>query len=385
MADYFEFLNYPKIVSGHCALENIPSELAGYDAQKPLVVAGTQIGKRGLKKAFLKAFDDSTVVVGAVYDTISHYAGITQVREAADLFKARGCDAIIALGDGPVVDTAKAVNVLVSENVRTLQSCHGEARFDATFKPLLVVPSGCLEGWETTGTMTVDNRRITSERLFPQAVIIDARMLKGCLSSCLMESGAITLANALTAISSDHPNPMITAMAHPALRLLCDHWAQGIRQPEMKTAGLALINAAVVSQAAFSNVGPGLVHYLAETLSRETGIHTGRLILALLSPALDAVQSKASSAKEALYLAIAGMERYAATLPLERPEKGVAAVRQLIDQVMTGKPLSLKALMVQEHLLEKTARSVSTDSEGLFSETQCLAVLNNAWNGEGRQ
>ena len=56
------------------------------------------------------------VVLGGIYDEARDYAGITQAQEAAQLYKARGCDALIALGDSPVVDLTKAVNILVSEN-----------------------------------------------------------------------------------------------------------------------------------------------------------------------------------------------------------------------------------------------------------------------------
>lgn len=385
MAAFFEFLNYPKIVSGQCALENIPAELAGYDAQKPLVIAGTQMVQRGLIKKFLKAFSDSTVVIGAVYDKISNYAGITQVQEAADLYNNRGCDAIIALGNGSVVDVAKAVNVLVSEKTHTLKAYHDGGDFRNILKPLVVVPSCCFNGWEATRTMIVDNRQITSERLFPQTVIIDARMLKQCHPTCILESGVITFLHAYTALISDDFNPMNTAVAHTAMRLLCDNWVQAVRGGADGEALQALANAAIIAQAAFSNVGPGLVHLLAEVLSKVSGISIGKLVLALLPSALDPVESKATSIKEALYLAMVGMEQYAAKSSQGRPDKAVAAIRQLIDEVVEGGGASLKDLKVQEHLLDKTAQEVSAISNGLFDETQCLAILTKSWSGDGRQ
>ena len=119
--DNYEFLIYPKIVSGQCALENLPSELDGNNAQKPLVITSQAVVRNGLTKILVKAFYDSAVVIGAIYDPVLDYAGISQAQQAARLFIERGCDAIIALGGGPVVALAKAVNVLVSERQGTLQ------------------------------------------------------------------------------------------------------------------------------------------------------------------------------------------------------------------------------------------------------------------------
>ena len=75
----YEFLNYPKIISGKCSLENIPAELAGYNAQKPLVIARKSIaqGNAAIKK-FVRAFADSMVIFGAIYDEVEDYAGISR-------------------------------------------------------------------------------------------------------------------------------------------------------------------------------------------------------------------------------------------------------------------------------------------------------------------
>ena len=57
----YEFLAHPKIISGKCSLENIPAELAGYDAQKPLVIARKSIVARcAIKKGDILTEDNVT-------------------------------------------------------------------------------------------------------------------------------------------------------------------------------------------------------------------------------------------------------------------------------------------------------------------------------------
>src|SRR4030042_4467932 len=136
--DFFEFLNHSKIISGKCSMENIPSELGSYDAQKPLVIARKNVVGRGLAKKFIKAFFDSGITLGGIFDEVTDYAGITLARNAAVLYRERGCVSVIALGNGPAVDLAKAVNVLVSEKIDNLSTHLEGAPISGPLKPLIL-------------------------------------------------------------------------------------------------------------------------------------------------------------------------------------------------------------------------------------------------------
>ncbi|MFO7839002.1 MAG: iron-containing alcohol dehydrogenase [Desulfosalsimonadaceae bacterium] len=116
----YEFLSHPKIASGTCSLESIPAELACNDAGKPLVITSREASRRGLGKTLVRAFADSGCLLGGIYDEVLDYAGIGIVRQAAELFEQRNCDAIIALGGGAAVEVARAANILVSENTEDL-------------------------------------------------------------------------------------------------------------------------------------------------------------------------------------------------------------------------------------------------------------------------
>lgn len=380
-SQYHEFLNYPKIVSGKCALENIPSELDGHNAQKPLVITGKSIVRRGLVKKMIKALYDSTIVIGAVYDEVLDYAGISQARDAAQLFSERGCDAVIALGNGPVADLAKAVNVLVSEKTDTLRSYYEGAAISRALKPLLLAPACHFNGWEATNTMTVDNRRITSDHLYPEVIILDPRITQGCCPECLAESGAVTLARAFTALAGETGHPMIDAVAYPAMRILAEHLAEGVRHPRNKVSSQALADAAIMAAAAHSNTEPGMVQLLAEALSSLTGISAGKLTAVLLPPVIAAFQQTNRSVRDELCLAVAGMETYSAIPESERPGKGLEMTLDLAGRLTGVLPGSLKALRVQHYLLDSAASAAAAAGNGRFTVDQCRSVLAQAWEG----
>lgn len=378
MPDYYEFLNYPKIISGQCALENIPCELDGQNAQKPLVITSKSLVQRGLAKQFTKAFYDSTVVLGGIYDEVRDYAGISQAREAALLFKARGCDALIALGNGPVVDLAKAVNLLVCVHADHLGSYYEGAIIDRPLKPLMVVPACSFNGWETTPTLTVDNRRIVSEFLYPATVVIDGRMVIGCAPQSLAESGVMALSQALEAMLSSAAHPMLDALAHPALSLLAQHLTNGVRRPTDRGACMAIANAAVMAGAAFCNAPPGMASLLTESLSRATGIGAGQLMPGILWAVMDAQQRDNTPIRDELFLALAGLDRFAAVPAQQRAHESRSLVMDLIHGLRGVLPASLREFRIQRHLLVPVAQEAADKGAGRFTAAQCLAVLTHA-------
>jgi len=375
----FEFLTYPKIVSGQCALENIPSELDGYDAHRPLLITGRRVAQQGLLSKFIRAFYDSTCTIGAAYDDVLDYAGISQAREVALLFHERNCDSVIALGNGPVVDLAKTVNVLVSEQNTTLRPNREGTLISGPLKPMILVPGGVFNGWEVSHTMTVDNRRVTSDFLYPDVVVLDSRIVTGASAEEMAQSAAMTLLQAVAALTSDQPNPMLDALAHPALELLSKHLVDALEAPHAKTHALALANAAVMAGAAYANLQPTLAHLLAEALCALGGVSTGKLIPILLATAI-----ADSSPRDELCLAAAGMEVFSKLAQDQRSRKGAEMILTHINHLKKRMFGTLQTSKLPYHVLPQAAKEVSIKSEGRYPEETCLALLTQTWeNGEG--
>jgi len=376
----YEFLNYPKIISGKCALENIPAELAGYDAQKPLVIARKSLSKnRALIKNFIRAFADSMVIFGAIYDEAEDYAGISLARDAAFLFKERGCDSLIALGSGAAVDLAKAVNVLVSEKADNLSAYYDGKEIKGILKPLIFVPAGRTNGRESANSLVSDNREIKSDFLYPNVVVIDPRITSTYCSDDVAESAAIAFTQAFHSFVGNNGNPMITALAHPALSYLARYLEQGLKKPKNKEASVALVNAFVMSSIAYANAKSGMVNLLADELARVTGISTGIFMGILLPTAIDFLAKEKIKISDELLLAVAGLDRYAAYAAHERGQKGLEASKKLAGNFYRMLPVSLKELKVQKYIFPEIARAASQKSEGAFSAVDCAEILEASW------
>ncbi|HOO89734.1 MAG TPA: iron-containing alcohol dehydrogenase, partial [Syntrophales bacterium] len=116
---YYEFCCRVKVIAGHDALEKIPGALAQLHAKRPLLITDKGVSGAGLVDTVIDAIRDG-VDIGAVADDVPQDSSLTVVNRLAVLYRANNCDSIIAVGGGSVMDTAKGVNIVVSENADDL-------------------------------------------------------------------------------------------------------------------------------------------------------------------------------------------------------------------------------------------------------------------------
>lgn len=379
--EYYEFFNQVKIASGTRVLESIPAELASYDSYKPLVITHKWITESGLHKKFIKAFAESGMTLGGIFDEVRDYAGITLAQEAALVYRERGCDSIIALGGGAVVDVAKALNILVSENVNTLEAYLGGAPIKSHLKPLVYVYVSSSNGMEATDILSIDNRTIKSDKLFPDVVMVDRSLAPACCATCAAESAAIALDHALGAGVAES-SPMLDAYVHTALRFIADNMKKGVKKPSDKKASLSLGNASVSAAIAFANSKPGMVHLLAVELARITGTPAGKFMRVLLPYRMAFMLSKKMKIRDELFLAIAGMDEYSATPEADRTRKGVEAVLGLLNLTNKLMPQTMAELNVPRFQLKNAAEAASAASGKYFTAADCLSLLEHAWEGK---
>lgn len=375
---HYEFLNHAKIISGKKALEHIPFELKGYDSRKPLVLTSPETARRGAVKKLLPAFNDSPITLGAVYGDVPGYLGIGLVRDLGELFRARGCDSIIALGSGTVMDAAKALNILVSEKSEDLLAFFDGKPLGGGLKPLIYLPDGSSSGTEMTNTVAMDNRSMTSDLLYPDVVVIDPRIARGCCSQCVAEACVIAMANAVGAAVQEPHNPMVDAYVYPALRFLSEHMAKGIRRPGNRAAGVALANACMSAAIASSNAPTGLALLLADELAKPTGVSRGALLRAVFPPAITFMVEKKKAMRDEIYLALAGFEEFSSTPADKRPRAGLEKIMVLLKSTGKHLPVSLRELRIPRHVLAEAAGAAAEKSAGRYTVAECMAVLEKA-------
>jgi len=121
---YYEFCNKVRTVSGHKALDKLPEMLASMKCVKPMIITDKGVLGAGLVEPVKKALG-AKIKIGGIYDDVPADSDVKTVKNIAAKYRAAKCDSIIAVGGGSVLDTAKGVNILVSENSENLMDFAG--------------------------------------------------------------------------------------------------------------------------------------------------------------------------------------------------------------------------------------------------------------------
>src|SRR5512136_2947779 len=172
---HYEFFCPVKINSGHRALEHIPFELDALNARKPLVISRRDDSARGLVDVIVDAFKDSEVAIG-IFDGVPPDPDLKLIRELFNIYRGRGYDAIVAIGGGPVAETAKVLNIAVSGRPDDIEGCAGEDQIKRPLKPLIILPTLSGTGYETTRHASFGGRAYVSHFLMPHLAVMDSRI-----------------------------------------------------------------------------------------------------------------------------------------------------------------------------------------------------------------
>lgn len=379
--DSYAFFSHPKIISGSCALENIPLELDALNARKPLIIMASGGSKTGPGKKIVTAFKGSGVIIGAIYDNISPDASLDMVYDVARLFRDRGCDSIIAVGGGSVVDAAKGVNIVVSTNTSDLAQYAGEKTvLENNMKPLIVVPTGLSTGYEATDRARIGNYNFRSDYISPGVIVIDPRMLKFGDADAPTLSAMPALTHAIEAFLSEKRNPMSDVYASTAMQLLHENLAVAITRPRNKKARLAVANAAAMAGISFSNVQSGIIHTLAQAAADVTDFSIGVCMGILLLYGMLYLRDQKMGIRSDLLMALSGPDVFAETPDDQRTEKSMATIQQLVAVARGVVPGSFKELNIPNYKLKEIARMASERSRA-YSIHDYTLLLDKAWAG----
>ena len=400
---YYEYCCRVKIVSGHRTLEKIPDLLDGLGASRPMIVTDAGVAGAGLVDIVTGAMAEK-IAVGAVADDVPSDSDITLVNRLAGVYRSQNCDALIAVGGGSVMDTAKGINVLVSENGDDLARFAGAGALKHRLKPLIAVPTTAGTGSEVTLVAVVadhaQNKKIifNSYFLLPDAAVLDPRMTLTLPAGVTAATAMDALAHAVEAYTCLAKNPLSDAHALAAIRLISRHLPGVVKQPDDPEGRLALANAATLAGMAFSNSMVGMVHSLGHTVGAICGVPHGVCMAILLPYGLEYNMHKNGQHTAQLLLPLAGSDVYARTPKHLRAESVVAGIRQLNqdlhDATAGVHPRFFKEVtgrdgepMVPEERLPLIAEHAVNDGSIVYNPEaldtgDCLAVMRSAWTGE---
>jgi alcohol dehydrogenase len=334
---YFEFFCPVKIVAGALALEHMPYELGARSAARPLIV--TDRGVRGAKlvEVVQAALESGGVTAELVFDDVPQDSSTAAVAAIARYYREHDCDSLIAIGGGSVIDTAKAVNILVSEGGDDLRAYAGTNVLKHRLKPLFVLPTTSGTGSEVTNISVVRDADsgvklpFMSQYLLPDVAVLDPRLTLGLPPFFTAATAMDAMTHAVESFLCLGKNPVSDAYALAAIEKISSNLIGVLDEPGNKERRLELSIAATMAGIAFSNSMVGLVHALGHTIGSLTHVPHGVCMSVLLPYVLEFNLAGRTEAIGQLLVPLSGAEAYARVPAAERGRAAIAKLRVLRD------------------------------------------------------
>ncbi|MFT4432915.1 iron-containing alcohol dehydrogenase [Caballeronia sp. 15715] len=341
------------------AIRLLAGECERIGIRRPLIVTDAGIREAGIVDTVLAALASTRDL--PVFDRTPPNPNEGVVRDAVAMYRAHGCDGVIAVGGGSSIDLAKGVAVCATHD-GPLQSFAviegGAARITAATAPVIAIPTTAGTGSEVgRGAILIldDGRKVgvISPYVVPRVAICDPELTLGLPPMLTAATGMDAIAHCLETFMSPAFNPPADGIALDGLWRAWRHIERATRHPTDRAARLNMMSASMQGALAFQK-GLGCVHSLSHSLGGiNPRLHHGTLN-AIFLPAVIAFNRAAPSMQEETKL-----ERIAQAMGLASADEVGPAIRVMTAAL--GLPLGVAELGVTREMFPRIVAGALKD------------------------
>ena len=333
---------------GSGAVAEIGGELSARGYKRAFIASGRHVVKSGEIKKITDVLDEKGIVY-TFFTDMKPNPTIENVQAGVEAFKAFDADCIIAVGGGSVMDTAKAVGIIINNpefaDVRSLEGV-APTKNHAVFT--IAVPTTAGTAAEVTINYVITD--VERKRKFvcvdvndiPEIAVVDPDMMHSMPEGLTASTGMDALTHAIEGYTTAGAWEMTDMMHLEAIRLISANLRAALKNDEEGRKGMAL--GQYIAGMGFSNVGLGIAHSMAHTLGAVYDTPHG-VACAMMLPIVMEFNAECTGEKfkyiaEALGVDTTGMDQAAYR------KAAVDAVRQL--SVDVGIPTKLEKLKEED-------------------------------------
>ncbi len=367
-------------------VSRLGGHLAGLRARRVLLVCDAGIEHAGLADRVEGVLAEAGVAVARHAD-VSPNPRDGECRAAADAALAAGAEAIVGLGGGSVMDTAKAAAALVT-NGGTVKDWEDPRRLDRAPLATVCVPTTAGTGSEVTFVAVITDERehykmtLLDPRLSPDVAVLDPELTLTLPPALTAATGMDALTHAVEAYTGRASSPLTDVLALRAIELVAANLETAVTNGADLEARGAMLLASLLAGMAFGNSDVGAVHCMGETIGGLYDTPHGVACAVFLPDVFEfnLVADPARHAAVARALGIAARERDDERLAAE----GAAAIRRLTTTV--GIPPFRELRGVRPADFETMARMsaehvCSPDNAREIDYDDYLALFRKAYDG----
>jgi acyl-CoA reductase-like NAD-dependent aldehyde dehydrogenase/alcohol dehydrogenase class IV len=267
-----------RVICGPGAIARLASETCGLAEPRYLLITDPGVQAAGLVDRVLAVVGAD---VAAIFRDVPSDSGLDVADAAAEAGRRAGTNAVLSLGGGSVLDTGKAVSLAMGLRTRAggltgMFHLAGGRRL-----PHTVVPTTAGTGSEATDVIVLRHERlgiktfILDPLVTPDLAILDPLLTLTLPPLTTAATGLDALTHALEALASRKANPIASAHALHACRLIAANLPAAVRRGNEAPARTALLSAAHLAGLAIADARVGLAHALAHAVGIRHGVHHG--------------------------------------------------------------------------------------------------------------
>jgi 4-hydroxybutyrate dehydrogenase len=350
-------LQIPKLLFGPGAIRTLPRELKGLGASRPLLVTDLGLIACGVFGRVLDALGDFNPY--EVFSDVPENPTFAGVDQAAELLRISGCDVIVAVGGGSVIDTAKMVAVLAGHPGLAKDYVGYSDRVTASTAPLIALPTTAGTGSEASPDAGVHPTAssvasgITSPHCVPRVAICDPEMTVSLPPRLTAATALDALSHCIEGYLSTTVSPLADALALEGISHVWQYMEAATTNGEDRDARWHVMLGAFAGGVAISK-GLGPAHAIAITVG-DQGLHHGMLSALGVAATIELMGDKVPEK----------IARIAAAMRLSPGASLEAAVRLRMSRL--GLPGSLREMGYRLGSLRQVAEAAAVSHFNLTS------------------
>ena len=173
--------------------------------------------------------------IAAVFSDVEENPQLSGAEAAVRLIRDCKADAVVGIGGGSTMDTAKFAAAIACGDADALAYFSAEAPFPAKRLPVITVPTTAGTGSEVTQVSVISHgtlkKTINNPVFMPRCAIVDPELTYSVPPRTTMNTGLDALAHALEGYWSKHHQPISDLMAVEAVRLVMENLETAWREP----------------------------------------------------------------------------------------------------------------------------------------------------------
>lgn len=382
--DYFEFYVGAKALFGRGLVDSIGEEVKKLDVRRAFIVTDRVIAGNGLSGRVEKGLARGGVEICGRYLDVPPNSELAIVRDLAEDARRAGAEALVAVGGGSVIDTAKAADIMLTEGGDILD-WQGVNLLERPLKPIVAVPTTSGTGSEVTSFAVVKDHEgqakihFNSPFLVPRLAVLDPEMTASMPPKLTAVTGFDALTHAVEAYVAQNAEPITDALALHAIRIIKEHLPRAVAYGADLPAREQMLLASHMAGIAFNCAGVGVVHAVAHVLGAIHDVPHG-VANALMLPDGMKFNMPAATPRYADVARALGVT--ATATESELAHYAVDAVREL--RRVIGLPERLRDVGVPEEGLERVAAEALLDGAIYFNpreatEDELLTMVREAF------